>query len=301
MKKKKVIISFIMLLITAIALTTAGYAWFTANTKVELGGLDVNVQASNGIQISVNGSNWQSTLTTEELKAASYTGSTNQFPANPLSPVSTAGLTTNGKLDMYLGELNDDGSINLTKQTDAQGTEGKYIAFDLFVRATSANSVKLLDTSNVSAYKVVGDTLSDKGLKYSARVAFVNLGVASDNNFATAAALNTTSPVVNIWEPNADQHTANAIGSGSVAGTKYSYLGAKAAGENITINDSNYFSAATTLQSNVGAVPTGEMFSVNPGINKIRIYIWIEGQDVDCENSASLGSGIRVLLNLNAE
>lgn len=298
-KSKKVIISFLMLLITAIALTTAGYAWFTANTKIELGGLDVNVQATNGIQVSVNGTKWASTLTTAELKAAAYTGSKNQFPTT-LAPVSTIGSTTAGIFDMYLGELNDDGTINLTKETDQQGTTGNYIAFDLFVRATSENVIKLLETSTVSAYKVSGETLSDKGLKYSTRVGFLNMGTASDNDFATASALSST-VAQTIWEPNADKHTSNALGLGASDGTPQAYTGAKAAGTNLTLNNPTYFSTVTTLQSNEGAVPSAGVFTVSPGITKVRVYIWIEGQDIDCENSASLGSGIRVLLNLNAE
>ena len=38
-----------------------------------------------------------------------------------------------------------------------------------------------------------------------------------------------------------------------------------------------------------------EMFSINQGITKLRIYMWLEGQDVDCENDASVGS---ISLNL---
>lgn len=30
--------------------------------------------------------------------------------------------------------------------------------------------------------------------------------------------------------------------------------------------------------------------SLKSGITKVRIYMWIEGQDVDCENNASGGS-----------
>ena len=32
-----------------------------------------------------------------------------------------------------------------------------------------------------------------------------------------------------------------------------------------------------------------ELFDLNAGITKLRIYFWLEGQDVDCENNASLG------------
>ena len=32
-----------------------------------------------------------------------------------------------------------------------------------------------------------------------------------------------------------------------------------------------------------------EMFNLKAGITKIRVYIWIEGQDVDCENNSAVG------------
>lgn len=33
-----------------------------------------------------------------------------------------------------------------------------------------------------------------------------------------------------------------------------------------------------------------EIFSLEAGITKVRIYIWIEGQDVDCENMSAIGN-----------
>ena len=32
------------------------------------------------------------------------------------------------------------------------------------------------------------------------------------------------------------------------------------------------------------------IFSLTSGITKVRIYMWVEGQDVDCENNASGGN-----------
>ena len=32
------------------------------------------------------------------------------------------------------------------------------------------------------------------------------------------------------------------------------------------------------------------IFSLPAGITKVRVYMWIEGQDVDCENNASGGN-----------
>ena len=32
-----------------------------------------------------------------------------------------------------------------------------------------------------------------------------------------------------------------------------------------------------------------KLLTLNPAITKLRIYMWVEGQDVDCENNASYG------------
>ena len=46
--------SILLLLLIAILLITSTYAWFTANQVVSVGTLDVQVQAANGLQISVD-------------------------------------------------------------------------------------------------------------------------------------------------------------------------------------------------------------------------------------------------------
>ena len=32
-----------------------------------------------------------------------------------------------------------------------------------------------------------------------------------------------------------------------------------------------------------------QFLALKPGVTKIRVYMWIEGQDIDCENTASGG------------
>ena len=304
MKNKKLLIAFAMLLLTGAALSTASYAWFTANTTLSLGEMEVNVQATNGIQVSMDAENWKSTLTTDEIKAAVYAGSTNQFPTT-LTAVSTIGSTTPGIFDMYTGELEEDGTISLTSETDVQGSTGKYVAFDMFIQATGETEIALLNTSKVDAASVAGATLSDTGLKKSARVGFLNKGTDATNTPATALALNNTIEQT-IWEPNADQHTAKAIGLGTANGVIASYVGAKDAGSSVAFANTDYFDTllTTLVTSNVDqstGFPDTTVVTVGAGITKIRVYIWIEGQDVDCENSVTLGSGISVKLNLNAK
>ena len=105
-----------MLLVTAISLTTSTYAWFTANATVTLDSLDVNVTASNGIQVSMDATNWKASLTTADITGPAYTGHNNQVPAG-LVPVSTAGTIdkTVGFLNMYKGAV------------VANATQGYYI------------------------------------------------------------------------------------------------------------------------------------------------------------------------------
>ena len=101
-KKTSLKSAILLLLLMAILLITSSYAWFTANQTVTVSALQVNVQASNGLQISVDGTNWKATLSNDDLKGAraTYAGSTNQIPGE-LAPVSTTGVVTDGKMDMY--------------------------------------------------------------------------------------------------------------------------------------------------------------------------------------------------------
>ncbi len=302
MKKKKLLLAFSMLLLSGVALTTASYAWFTANTKLSLGSLDVEVQASNGITVSVDAQNWKSTLTTDEITAATYTGSTNQFPT-VLEPVSTIGSTTAGIFDMYYGALQEDGTINLTKETDVQDTTGdvgKYLAFDLFIQSTATKEIELLNTSSATV-----NGKNDVGLQYSTRIGFLNKGTDATNTPATARTLNSTVEQT-IWEPNSDSHTTVAKNNlGATDGTTYTYLGAKALGTGVALDDSTSFGTLSatlrTTKTDKSDWSSDKIFTVNPGITKVRVYIWIEGQDVDCENSASLGDGVRAIINLNAK
>ena len=366
MKKKNIIIAFAMLLLTGVALSTATYAWFTANRQISLGEIDVNVAASNGIQVSTDATSWKATLTTAELRNAVYPGSVTQFPdysagaQNHMAPVSTDGTLLSGasagRFDMYLGELQTNGTINLTADPEGQGacsngtstTRGActtaggtwqeanshFIAFDLFIQTVSQEPVEigLLPSSIVS---VVAEG-TDAELKSSVRVGFIYNGVA--NNADDAYDLKTGTSYT-IWEPNANTHTTTQIEAGAaVAGNIYTYLGATSActGCNVAGNTTNFATvpANTTIgtylrtnstktfwtiddelnnttipEEGAGAhawnttdnanYPT--LFTISQGINKVIVYIWFEGQDVDNENSATLGSAVGVTLNLNAK
>ena len=321
-KKTSLKSAILLLLLMALLLITSSYAWFTANQTVTVSTLQVNVKASNGLQISADAQNWKTILEKTDLTQAAADYSSviiNQLPDKNLEPVSSAGVVTNGKMEMFYGVVAADNTkggeyyLSATKQTDVSGTDGKYIAFDLFLRVDQPTTIYMTKTSNVT---FEGD---DKGLKNAARVAFVTEGnTAGDTDPATMRALSLASGTADIWEPNYDVHTALGVAAArdyyqvttdKTNGSLIPYYGIKAdipastipMKQVTTANPSaTYFAAITpkfkTLADNQASP---EFMQLAAGVTKIRVYMWVEGQDVDCENGAS-GSSINFDLGFTA-
>ena len=305
-KNQKVSIrsSILVLLLITILLISSSYAWFTANRTVTIDTITVNVQASNGLEISADAVTWGTILTNSDITGASstYSGAVNQFPST-LAPCSSAGGVTSGKLDIFEGAVDTDLNtgefiLSATKGTDANGTTGTYIAFDVFFRITSASTLYITTASDM---EYAGST--DLGLQNAARIAFINEGnAASTSSSGTFQALN-NGTTAQIWEPNSLSHTAAAVAAASeyyniTTSTSASsaldpYYAIKAACTNQplvqrTAPSSTYFSSITPAF----VTPTGFTTAISftnlaAGVTKYRIYMWIEGQDVDCQNYAS--------------
>ena len=312
--RKKILTAFLMLIVTAISLTTASYAWFTENTTVTVDSIDVNVSAANGIQVSVDAVNWKANISTDDIKTKAYVGNTNQVPSQ-IVPVSTIGEVdaTTGFMKMYKGSIEADSTtahgyrIVAEQSVEQAGTTGDFIAFDLFLLTTQATTVYLTTSSDVVA------TAADTGLKNASRVAFLYEGSAATGASASAIALKGAASHGEgnnnmFWEPNSNAHKAGGISQANNYGeTNFTattivpnYYGIKA---DIAANPAvdyqskvdTYFGQVTPdIQTPEVNTANGEyktLFNLAAGINKIRIYGWVEGQDYDCENNAS-GSNI---------
>lgn len=295
MKKRRILLALIMLIISGISLTTATYAWFTANSNVKVEEMNVKATASGGIQISADAQNWSDSVSIAQLKAVDG----NILPENStevksLMPLTTIGSQTTGKFDFFLGTLDDAGSqVKLTAEDESTSTN--MLAFDLYFYSASAQTVFFDKTTSVGT-----DT---SNLEYAMRLGFLYQG-----NDATATAseaiklANGTSADQKIWEPYADKHTKFAIAQlGAIDGTPQTTMGGKKITNDAYVaqNASDYFSNVTTVQTNDGVqYPTSGQVSweFEAGINKMRVYVWIEGQDVDCEDTASLGTGLKINL-----
>lgn len=316
-RKKKMRTLILLLFLTIIMLGTSTYAWFTANKVVTINALNVQVQTAGGIQISTNAKDWKSVITNTDITTGySYNSgaiaSVNQLPTE-VTAVSTncvanaADGAEKGRLNMFSSVITNNASsgkydITTVKETDANGTSGKYIAFDVFLRLDSQATVYLTPESNVTK---VGN--EERGLKNAARVAFVQLGQgASSTAVETIAGWNTPAGT-KVWEPNYDAHTdvvinsvapeygVNLTQSGGVY-NRVPYRGVKAVTgpQDLvdTVNGSTLQTGTDAVTVNFWTKETNTEYvtfyeNMPAGVTKYRIYMWVEGQDIDCENNAT--------------
>ena len=343
-KKRKVFLSFLMILFCGVVLSTSTYAWFTANTTVTVQDITVNVATSSGIQISVDAKNWKTLITNNDIinvSTTDYANVSNMLPSSTstINPVSTvpSSLNSDGWLQFFTGSIEAStatatlgenilvaaASPQPTKGTIA--TSGDYVAFDIFLSTTQATPIYFTSNTRVTAS---GDPT---GIQNAARVAFVVEGnAASGSGPSTYQALATTSASnVYFWEPNYDAHTANGIAnnnsvysgqngvtlaaSATSGAQQLTYYGVKAAipaANNVLLasTDSTYFTQVTPTfaTTKAGGIPTSDYqdwITLQAGVTKVRVYMWVEGQDVDCVNNASGGSltySVQISVNENA-
>ena len=314
------VISVPQLLLLLLLLITSTYAWFTANQIVTISTLNVHIEAQNGLQISTDATTWKSIIENTDITTNAYSGNTNQVPGS-MEPVSTVGEIdgTTGNMKMYYGtvsanETTGKDELIASLETDAAGTTGKYIAFDIFLRVDKDTQLCLTDASNV----IMKEGSTDKGIKQASRVAFclqgtkpVGTALTDITGMKGATSFGADGASVYIWEPNSNWHTAAAVAHArdnygitttqsedgtSVAAVPYYGIN-KAITTAVPLANTNNggdssFTAITpdyVTESDKDGLLKAEtnVFSLTAGITKARVYMWIEGQDVDCENTAS--------------
>jgi hypothetical protein len=258
---------------SVVALTSVSYAWFTLGNNAEVGEIDVNVQSADGMQVSVDGvlTNFGSVLSYDALNGIE----TNYFKDDKvvLSPVSTDGTFTNGSLAMFSGSESNAGVL---KTEAAKNTQ--FIQFDFYVKLDNDSKLYL----DLGSY--VKDTVVNKKSSYASRVSFANLGnVALDDNY-TAASIQekAESGKATIWEPNSKDHTIEGKDQAS-------YDGITSAGTGDEITKKPVTTLKPTYDTN-GTTAKAELLDLKAGVNKVRVCIWLEGQDSDCTNLIDDGS-----------
>ena len=259
--------------------------------------------------------------------STNYSGAINQIPSilKPVSSIGKQEMFL-GNVATSTSDANN-GKYILTaiKETDVHGLNGNYIVFDMFLNleASSSKDLYLQPGSGVTwnEEKAKADTnkayQDDKGLQNATRIAFIVEGNVdtSQTEDASKAAQNKTYNQADadcgkyLWEPNSNTHTTNAINQ-SLAGrdtpmykaeeqaaNPVPYSGVKTAIEekddillanaNVAGNTSFFAAMTPTLFTDTGFTQRQKLMTIKPGYTKVRAYMWIEGQDMDCYTGAS--------------
>ena len=194
-----------------VILVVSTYAWFVGMKTVNVSTFDVQIAATDGLSLSVDGKTWSETVNinkaiSDALKdetSGTYKTHTNTWTKAGLIPVSSVGVinTTSSNLEMY-----EKGSLTVTpggyrlmasqvKNADATNKTGDrynetdgYVAFDLFIRNLSGNeyyqefnklneeAIYLTQESKVAVVSQAGDKQDQTGIENSVRVAFAQIG-----------------------------------------------------------------------------------------------------------------------------
>lgn len=315
-KSRRLFILILLLVVMILLLGGSTFAWFSSNKHATIESIDINVATVTGLQVSVDAINWGNEVTKQQIIDAykTYPSSENQLP-DTLSNVSTAGFVTGGELDMFYGvtseEKNGGFTLTTSKQSEKRCTGDEecefskhYIAFDIFLLVTSPATVGITANSNV----IPQPDTPDRGAQNAARVGFVVEGTVAAGNSTAAQNLKGGTESF-IWEPNYDVHTQAGVDAAlnvygitttRSGGARIPYKGVNAEFHTPIYIDqtdkSSYFTSVNPKAATIlGFTANQALFNVPAGISKIRVYMWLEGQDVDMENRAA---GSALLYNL---
>lgn len=295
-KKRAFVSAIAMLIVSAIVLTSSTFAWFSMSKQATVESMDLTVSSPEGIQISANASAWTANLTIDEIfntdetttsRYDAYEGNANLYPAD-LVPVSSAFEYANsatGVVNFYKATLNDKGQANVSviSQTAGNADNAGLIAFDLFFKVANDTTVYF----GTSEFK---DNSSSDVLT-ALRVGFTPLGnVPIGSTAAEAQALKAfTSGTGNIvYEVDSMNRSADATSLGQTGGkldTKY-LAGTGASGQTtngILDNSFTHATAAKLVRDTDNA--SVKSFNLKAGVTKMRVFLWVEGNDIDCQNS----------------
>ena len=337
-RKHNTKIILMIILFLGVLLIVSTYAWFSASLNVKIRFISMKVASDRGLFISLDGINYTDEV---EINTSSiiydlkrtYPNHTNQWALGGLWTVSSNGIKTpnDDKFDIYAGLLNKYKTVDRRGERylkTARSDESKpnvvnqFISFDIFLKNVSGSPKpdNLYLTEN-TYFDFQDDVEEDiradmTGIMNSLRLGFVRIGETN---------LTATPEVVQnlkcnngcssyIYEPFSKNHTAKSIEDAKEYGLTiedgqfYPTYGVYNEGTFLD-HKSGYMGGSTPLDTAHFALQetrTDEdlnkpLFKVPNGVVKVRVYIWLEGQDVDSLESHSKGAPIKLSIDLEKD
>ncbi len=317
----------LMLLVTffiGVILIFSAYAWFYASLDVQVKFINLVVSKKNGLFISLDGINFGSTVQISEenlinnLKET-YPNNTSQWAKFGLYPISSIGIpnTDTAEFEIYFANNVEADNINKktyisTRKNSEKGIDNSknYIAFDLFLKNVTGSPVSdnLYIDSGTNIIVDEGGGEQVDGLINSSRIGFVKIGTVS--NKASVEEIqnmecNEQCEMV-IYEPNATEHTELSIERAKKYGIDLlngQYFPTYAITGEMDFFELTEVISSQAPQENFELQITRvdierPIFELPDGITKLRVYVWLEGQDIDSIETRSEGADVSIAINL---
>jgi len=182
---RKLVLSVVAVLISVLAFGTTTFAWFTITNVSEVQEFQSDIVVDNGIEVSLDGTTWVTSLTTEMIDAyiaaqypggfafnhvTSTTGTSNFFTLGTLG-VSDDGLASVLQLQLYF-RSNNANAINWTDVTLSGSTES-WVSDASFTRTSTLGGTAVLapatvavNPANAMRISVLGNHASDVAVVY---------------------------------------------------------------------------------------------------------------------------------------
>lgn len=286
----KLIPAVAMLLVSAIMVSTATFAWFSMNTTVEASGMQLTAVTPVNLLISEKTSGWTDA---DWGNSVDFSGVSvgKLYPSSTDDAVNFNAITNSGN---YIG-------------SGAGGVAENSTAFQA-TSAVTASSAVAAETGYYATY-TFALKLSERQVN-PAKVYLSNLTVtknAEDTNDLTPAvrfavfsgnAVDALS-LKRIYATNGAAASYTAVGGSSIAeGTLYSAIGDKVT---MTASDtedaSTYYRKAAVSTGNI-TYDESDRILVNDTVVFVKVVIWVEGQDPACNNTVT-GHGFDITFDFS--
>lgn len=259
MKKRSFIAALAMLVVSAIVLTSATFAWFSLGQEVSVANISVGVAQADGLGISAtSGGTYGPTLSLSDIiSAKQYYNFVDPANNEVMDPVSGNGLATS---TWYQGHMEGDSTI-ISAMTRGTGTgeynQGRFYCFPVYIKYSGASGTyATVNITNSTITNNDANKTTTGGALSAARLA-----VYADSQ----------TPSTKVYVPDTTGDTA-----------PYRYATAT------NTNYTNFTNGVVVTQ--LSGMDTISLTAGTP--QKVWIVLWLEGTDEQCTDSVAAGGSI---------
>ena len=192
------------------------------------------------------------------------------------------------------GEYATYGQAGKSYGESMEAEDPTYIVFDLYMSVDRAAEIYLFNGTEITAQKTASNATAATEVLKAVRIAFVYLGSTAGITNEDAAKIQpetelTGTKSVVIWEPSATYVGETKVGSFGVS--SQTYVDEDEIGEMTCYKDNDNTDPVATYESDKLVLATKdadttnmqELFTTSVACySKLRIYVWLEGNDPDC-------------------